>query len=123
METISITASKENYLKNILRLKQEKGAVRAIDVATIMNLSRPSVSNAVHMLIQGNYISLDENHYIDFTPSGYAVALKIQERYNTFYNFLLSLGIAEEVAAMDAGRMEHVISDESFVRFKEAIAG
>ncbi|WP_073076756.1 metal-dependent transcriptional regulator [Sporobacter termitidis] len=122
MKTAGITASKENYLKTILRLKQEKCVVRAIDIATEMNLSRPSVSTALRVLAQEDYIRLDDNRYIDFTPQGLAAALKVQERYDTLYAFLLSLGVSEAVAALDAGRMEHAISDESFSRFKELVA-
>ena len=42
--------SKEDYLERILMLQEEKDIVRAIDIATDMNYSKPSVSIALKKL-------------------------------------------------------------------------
>lgn len=121
MKAANITESKENYLRTILHIKQTRGTVRAIDIAVEMNVSRPSVSRALHILKQEDYIRLDNNRYISFTPCGLALATNIQERYDIFYNFFLSLGISEDMASLDAGRMEHAVSNETFELFKERV--
>lgn len=117
-----MTPSKENYLKIILRIKRTKKCVRAVDIALEMNVSKPSVSRAIHLLEQENYITIDHTRYISFTTYGLALAVKIEERYHVFYHFLLSLGAPEDVAALDAGRLEHAISNESFTLLQKRIS-
>ncbi len=46
------------------------------------------------------------------------MAEKIYERHTLLTQFLTRLGVSPEVAAQDACRMEHVISDESFAAIK-----
>ena len=47
---MKLQESGENYLEAILLLKQEKGAVRSIDIAQWMNFSKPSISRAMSLL-------------------------------------------------------------------------
>ena len=44
-------SSGEDYLKAILILQKEKGAVRSVDVSEYMGVSKPSVSHAMKTLI------------------------------------------------------------------------
>lgn len=114
----TVTTSKENYLKTILRIKRDKGYVRASEIADMMKVSRPSVSNAVHQLEREDYIYIDSDRNILLTPKGLKLASSILERYETFYQLFLSLGVPKDTASMDAGRIEHAISDDSFTRLK-----
>ena len=83
-----------------------------------MKVTRPSVSHAVHRLEDERYIRMDGSRIISLTPSGLELASAVQEKYETFYRFFLSLGVPTDVASQDAGRMEHVISDDSFLLFR-----
>lgn len=47
---MKIHASGEDYLKAILILQKQQGTVRSVDVARYMNVSKPSVCNAVSLL-------------------------------------------------------------------------
>ena len=106
--------SGEMYLETILVLKNRKGAVRSIDVANEMGYSKPSISRAVSHLREGGYVDMDSDGYLTLTESGMNVASKIYERHRVLSRMLIYLGVDEDVAAEDACRMEHVISDESF---------
>ena len=117
------TASKENYLKAILRLEREQGSVRAVDIAAVMQVSRPSVSHAVHRLERENYIRVDSSRLISLTPAGRELASAVQERYDVFYQLFLSLGVPKGIASLDAGRIEHAISNDSFMLFKSMVMG
>ena len=112
------TVSKENYLKNILLISREKGCVRASEIAALMKVTRPSVSHAVHQLERDNYIHIDNEKNILLTPTGLKVATSVLERYETFYKLLLSLGVPKAIASQDAGRIEHAVSDDSFMVLK-----
>ena len=110
--------SGEMYLESILVLSR-KGHVRSIDICEYMGFSKPSVSRAVGLLKSGGYITVDKDGYITLTDVGLDEASKIYERHKMLTSFLTAIGISEEVAANDACKIEHVISDETFLAMKE----
>lgn len=118
---MKIQESGEMYLESILILSQKKGAVRSIDVAEYMKYSKPSVSRAMSILRSENYIKFDTNGYILLTEKGRTIAEKIYERHNVLTALLAKIGVSPEIAAEDACRMEHVISDETFAAIKDHI--
>ena len=109
-----IQESGEMYLESIHVLLQKKSAVRSVDVSEYMGYSKPSVSRAVGLLKNGGYILVDKDGYITLTQEGLAIANKIYQRHTLISNLLVQLGVAPEVAAEDACKIEHAISDESF---------
>lgn len=110
--------SGEMYLESIYVLSKTKGAVRSLDVAEYMNFSKPSVSRAVGLLKSGGYLQMDKEGFLTLTDTGRAVAEKIYERHTLLTAFLTQLGVDPNIAAEDACKMEHVISDESFAAIK-----
>ena len=110
--------SGERYLETILILSRTKGQVHSIDIVDYMSFSKPSVSRAVGLLKSGGYILVDPEGYITLTDAGREVAEKIYERHTTLTELLTRLGVDPDVAAEDACRMEHTISDESFEALK-----
>ena len=116
---MGIHESGEMYLESIHVLLQKKGAVRSIDISEFMGYSKPSVSRAVGLLKKGGYILVDKEGYITLTEAGEAVANKIYERHTVLSRMLIGLGVDPELAAADACRLEHAISDESFEAIKQ----
>ena len=114
-----IQESGEMYLETILRLSQTSGHVRAIDVGEEMGYSKPSVSRAMSLLKQGEYIVIDKDGAITLTDTGREIAEKIYARHTLLTHFLTALGVDEETAAEDACKMEHSISDTSFEAIKK----
>ena len=112
-------ASGEDYLEAVLVLQKEKGMVRSVDVANELNYSKPSVSVAMKNLRQKNYVTVSDEGYIHLTEEGRALAETVYERHSLISGWLVSLGVDPEVAAEDACRIEHVISDESFAALKQ----
>ena len=119
---MAIHESGEDYLEAILMIKERNGNVRSIDVAHELSFSKPSVSVAMKNLKANNYITVDENGYINLTETGQEIADKIYERHTFLTNWLTSIGVDLEVAAEDACKMEHAISSESFTAIKKFIA-
>ena len=120
---MKIQESAENYLETILILKQRQGQVRSIDIVNELNFSKPSVSVAMKNLKASNYITIDENGFINLTETGQEIADKIYERHTFLTGWLTSIGVDPKVAAEDACKMEHAISAESFSAIKKSIAG
>ena len=111
--------SGEMYIESIYVLSQTSNAVRSIDVGEYMGYSKPSVSRAIGLLKNGGYVKVDENGYLTLTEEGLEVAEKMYERHTMLTDFLVRLGVDKEVAAEDACKIEHVISDASFEAIKK----
>ena len=110
---MSLHESAEMYLETIYILSKQSSTVRSIDVAEHMGYSKPSVSRAVGLLKQGGYVMMDADGFLTLTDDGLAVAEKIFDRHLLLSRVLISMGVDPVVAAEDACRIEHVISDES----------
>ena len=117
---MKIHASGEDYLEAVLILQKKQGMVRSIDLARHMGFSKPSISHAVGVLKNGGFLTMDENHFLHLTDVGREVAEKIFERHCFFTEQLIAAGVDPKTAEADACRIEHIISDESFSRLKEA---
>lgn len=112
--------SGENYLETILKLHNRNGNVRSVDIARELNFSKPSVSRAVGLLKQSDFIHIDENGYITLTENGNVEAKRIYERHTILTEFFIKIaGVSSEIAEEDACRAEHVISDETFRGIKK----
>ena len=109
----------EDYLEAILVLQRKLGMVSSVDVARHMELSKPSVSVAVNTLKEGGFLIVDRNHFLHLTKQGKAVAEKIYERHRFFTEELIEAGVGPKQAETEACRMEHCISDESFLKLKQ----
>ena len=116
-----IYESGENYLETILILKERGKDVRSIDIVHEMELSKPSVSRAMSILKNGGFIEVDTDGYITLTEAGLEVAERIYERHRVLTAWLVGIGVNEAVAAEDACKIEHDISDESFAKLKQQI--
>ena len=112
----------EDYLEAIYILFQKQGYVRCVDVAEYLEVTKPSVSRAVKELTKAKYLRKDANSILSLTSSGEQVAEKIYERHCFFTEQLIAAGVDPKTAEADACRIEHIISDESFERLKEAAA-
>ncbi len=113
--------SGEMYLETILILSQKMKLVRAIDVGEYMGYSKPSVSRALANLREGGYVIVNGEGHLALTEAGLAAANKIYERHQLLTAMLMRLGVPEEIAARDACKIEHDISDESIEAIKKRI--
>lgn len=116
---MSIRESGEMYLETILILSHSGSEVHSVDVADYMNVSKPSVSRAVGILKSAGYIVTGKDNSLILTDTGLEIAERIYDRHITIAQMLKSLGVSEENAVSDACKMEHDISEETFLAFKK----
>ena len=115
---MSLYESGQMYLETIYVLSKEQNLVRAIDVGEHMGYSKPSVSRAMSTLKKDGYITVGEDGGLQLTEKGLEVARTMYERHTVLTKLLMGLGVEESLAAEDACRMEHVLSEESFAAIK-----
>jgi len=115
---MKVLESAENYLETIYILKRELGEIRAIDIASRLGYSKPSISAALKILRENGYITLNKSKYIALTKEGMKIAMKINERHFILADFFRSIGVSEQTALEDACKIEHYISDETFDKIR-----
>ena len=114
--------SKEDYLERILMLTENNDLVRAIDIASSMNYSKPSVSIALKKLKSEDYITVDDiTGAIKLTNKGYNVAIEIYERHKILSTALIMIGVDPITAKEDACKIEHDLSKQTISKIKEFV--
>ena len=96
---MQIRESAEDYLEAILRLSQKGGGVRSVDIATMLSVSKPSVSHAMKLLREDGYIAMDRYGTVTLLDKGAEIANRIYERHTVLTTMLESLGVPSEIAS------------------------
>ncbi len=112
--SMQIHESAEDYLEQILMLREKNGYVRSIDIANSLGYSKPSISIAMKHLRENGYIEMDKENLISLTDAGLEIAERVYKRHKTLRTMLMNLGVSAENAEKDACKIEHDISEETF---------
>ena len=99
---MQIRESAEDYLEAILVLSRKGGGVRSVDIATMLGVSKPSVSHAMKLLREDGYIAMDRYGTVTLMEKGAEIANRIYERHTVLTKMLEGLGVCDEVARADA---------------------
>ena len=118
---MKIHESAENYLETILVLSLKGGKVRSIDIVNELDYSKPSVSVAMKNLRSKGYIVIDDDGYITLTSRGRKIADSMYDRHMAISDWLIHLGVDKKTAAEDACKIEHALSEKSFLAIKKHI--
>lgn len=114
--------SKEDYLETILKLTNDDKGVHAIDIAKELGFSKPSVSIALKKLKELDYITIDsKTNAIFLTDEGLKIARRVYDRHKTITQWFINLGIRKDIAEMDACKIEHELSEETYQAIKKHI--
>ena len=114
-----IYESAEDYLEAILMLQEKNGHVRSIDVANMLNFSKPSVSIAMKKLRENGYIAVDGEGNLTLLEPGLEIAQRIYSRHQLLTHFFVQLGVDEQTAAEDACKAEHILSEQTLEKIRE----
>ncbi len=111
--------STEDYLRTILSLQNSKGCVRAIDVATDMGVTKPTVSVTMKRLRELQMIYIDPKGHICLTENGRSLAEEVSKKHMLINKVLIGLGVSPKTAAQEARLIERAIGEETFERLEE----
>ena len=118
---MTIHKSAEDYLEAMLMMKELHGYIRSIDLAEHLGVTKPSVSYATKRLRENGYITMDHSGFITLTDSGMEIASKIYGRHKMITRLFEHLGVSPEQAAIDACKVEHDLSNETFAKITEFV--
>ena len=90
-----------------------------MDIANELNFTKASVSRAMRILREEGYISVAEDGQIRLTKAGQQRASAVYERHTLITDFFAQeLGVNPVTAEKDACKIEHVISEETYLRLR-----
>jgi DtxR family Mn-dependent transcriptional regulator len=114
-----MTESLEDYLEMVSFLSDE-GEVRVTDIASRLNVSKPSALNAVKNLEEQGFLEHERYQGVSLTPKGKQRASEIRKRHHFLTDFLVRVvGVSAQTAERDACKMEHVLSPETLKKMQE----
>ena len=110
-----LSSNMEDYLEAIAVLKKDEGIARVKGISRLMNVKKPSVTDALDTLSKSGLIKHERYGYVDLTEEGERLAHGIKSRHDTLIKFLTQiLDIDPKIASVDACKMEHTISPKTF---------
>lgn len=113
--------SEEDYLESILILSDQLPVVHRIEVAKRLGVSQAAVNKAVKLLCARGYVYEDGKH-LYLTENGRAYASSVYEKHCIIRDYLIDRGVSPAAAESDACKMEHLVSEETFLMMKNAVA-
>ena len=119
---MAVSEAVQNYLETIYILSLRQSEVHAVDVCAYLSYSRPTVSIVLRQMRESGLVTVDENNHIHLTQEGEHIAAALYERHTVISELLISLGVSPETAARDACKIEHDLSEESFMALKRHAA-
>lgn len=100
----------EDYVELIADLIEATGEARAVDLATRLGVSNPTVANTISRLQRDGLVTSEPYRAIFLTEQGWDMARYCRRRHRIVLEFLLRLGVGDAVAATDAEGIEHHVS-------------
>ncbi len=116
-----ITRSVEDYLETMYFLERDKGTIRVKDVAHNLGVKPPSVVEAVKKLSHMGMVSYERYGTIKLKDEGVKIGELVSCRHELIKDFLLLLGVDEEIAEGDACSMEHVMDVTTLDKVKKFV--
>ena len=118
VEEHELTHSAAHYLTSILHLRNQQGYARVTDVAEYLRISRGAASKALSALKERDWVREDRNRMLELTDEGYELARSVERRFLVTESFLEEvLGVPQDVARMDACKIEHMLSPQTMRAF------
>ena len=111
------TTSREDYLKTIALLGKESKPVRATEIARMLKVKAPSVTEALARLSEAGLVKHQKYGNVELTAEGARIARDINRRHEVLRRFLTEiLNVHPAIAEQDACGMEHALSTISLDR-------
>ncbi len=116
MKTVDIRLSKshEDYLEAIYNLKVRSQFARVKDIADILGVKMPSVTEAIRTLASKGLVKHQPYSNVELTDEGLDLARNIAHRHTAVKDFLVNvLGVEEAKAEEEACGIEHAIQPDT----------
>jgi DtxR family Mn-dependent transcriptional regulator len=112
-----LSKSFEDYIEVIYIIKRKKKFVRVKDIAKNLDVSLPSVTEAIKKLAKKGLVEHDKYGLIELTKNGNMLARRTYKKHKILLKFFTEvLNLDEKTALHDACSMEHGLSKKSLIK-------
>jgi DtxR family Mn-dependent transcriptional regulator len=116
------TEATEMYLITVYRLTCLAPRASTKDIATLLNISQPSVSEQLKRLTQQGYLNYQWREGATLTEKGERIAINVLRKHRLLETFLVQMaGYDLDEVHEEACDMEHAISDRLADRLEEML--
>ena len=116
------TPSMEDYLEAVVMLGEGRNVVRVTQISKHLGVKKPSVTSALRKLLEEGLVRHERYGYVELTDEGQKIAEDVFRRHEALRRFLAEiLGVDSKIAAEDACKMEHAISQASFSKLAKFV--
>jgi DtxR family manganese transport transcriptional regulator len=112
------TETAEDYVEAVADILQQQETCRVVDLAKWFDVSHVTVTRIVSRLKRAGYLETEPYRPVTLTEKGSRLAGESRRRHEVVYQFLVSIGVPEKIAAIDAEGIEHHVSPETLERFR-----
>lgn len=111
--THKISEHLEDYLETISVLESLHGVARPTDIASALNVKKPSVTSALNVLSEKGLVVYEKYRPVSLTPEGKNLAESISRKHKLLCGFFTDvLGVDPKSADLAACKMEHALDDD-----------
>jgi Mn-dependent DtxR family transcriptional regulator len=114
--------AQDDYLEQILKLIEEKGYARVVDVARNLGIAQASVTNMIQRLDADDMVVYEKYRGVVLTEAGERIARAITRRHESLATFLRLFDLDEATIHEDVEGMEHHVSAQSLAAFQALTA-
>ena len=100
----------EDYCELVADLIDAKGEARAVDLAERLGVAQATVTTQIAKLVREGLLSSEPYRSVFLTDAGRDLALACRRRHRIVLAFLDAIGVAPEIAHVDAEGIEHHVS-------------
>jgi DtxR family Mn-dependent transcriptional regulator len=113
----NLTSSMEDYLEAISIASAQHGIARVKDIRALTGVRTPSVTGALQVLSKEGLIVHERYGHVQLTKKGAAIAAEVKKKHRVISSFLRDIvGVSAATADIDACKIEHVLSKETFTK-------
>lgn len=112
----------EDYTELVLDLIEKEGEARVCRLAKILGVSHVTAIRTVNRLCDEGYLETEPRKPIFLSKKGLRLAKNIKQKHQIVLEFLMKLGVPENVAIIDSEGIEHHLSDITLSKMQDFIS-
>jgi DtxR family transcriptional regulator, manganese transport regulator len=105
----------EDYVEAIDEFIETTGHCRLTDLAGRFAVSHVTANRTIARLQREGLVATEPYGPVELTSEGIKLAKVAKQRHEIVLQFLTTLGVSEDTAAIDAEGIEHHVSEETLV--------
>lgn len=111
----------EDYVELIGDLIAEFGEARVADIAERMGVAQPTATKSIARLKREGLATSRPYRGVFLTDAGALLAERVRARHRMVIEFLVSIGVPQDIAELDAEGIEHHVSQATLNVFEKVV--